>query len=279
MRDDECTYTVVRTEHGALAMRDDATGEIMHPGAGPLAEAAQLYLGPSRLAARLTTGDDTPLVLFDVGLGAGTNAAVAFRAALAAPPTARRLHIVSFERTLAPLRVVLDGREPDAFGFDAATAHAAHTLLARGRYESARVRWDLLLGELPDRLDDAPSADIVFWDPYSPRANPGLWRVEAFRALRRRCHLGTTVHTYSAATATRSALLLAGFFVGLGAPSGRKQKPTTVAATRLADLSEPLASTFLAQVASSRIPFPDDAPADAGQALAAHPQFTRQPMS
>ena len=57
--------------------------EVMHPVIGPLVEADALYVVPSRLAARLaqtSEADPTaPLVLLDVGLGAGSNAVAAWR--------------------------------------------------------------------------------------------------------------------------------------------------------------------------------------------------------
>lgn len=269
---------VVRTESGALAMRDAETGEVMHPGVGPRAEAAMLYVGPSRLAARLAEPSSAPLVLYDVGLGAGSNAIAAFAAARTAGAT-RSLHIVSFERTLAPLRLALAPQHAEAFGFDPEGARAAATLLASGRYDSAAIVWELALGELMVHLTDAtlPSADIVFWDPYSPHANPDCWSISAFRTLRAKCNAGATVHTYSAATATRTALLLAGFHVGLGVAGGLKQRPTTVAACATSDLDAPLGPAFFAHLARARIPFPADAPEDAHARLAAHPQARATP--
>jgi hypothetical protein len=44
---------VVITSSGAPAMRDIASGEVMHPGTGPGVEPLELYVAPSRLAARL----------------------------------------------------------------------------------------------------------------------------------------------------------------------------------------------------------------------------------
>jgi queuine tRNA-ribosyltransferase len=123
-----------------------------------------------------------------------------------------------------------------------------------------------LLAEPPD------SADLVYWDPFSPRANPELWSVASFTALRRLCRDGATVHTYSGATATRTALLLAGFAVGFGdvLSSGRQ---TTVAAARLDDLERPLDRRWLARLSRSSVPFPSDAPGDAFDRIALLAQF------
>ena len=81
---------------------------------------------------------------------------------------------------------------------------------------------------LPEQTRE--QADVVFWDLYSPRAHPGFWTMEAFTHLRRACRAGSSVHTYSSATAVRSALLLAGFAVGTGLSTGEKSQTTVAAA-------------------------------------------------
>ena len=104
------SHEVVTTPSGALAMRCRETGETMHPGVGPIVEAEALYVQQSRLAARLAA-QSPPLVLFDIGLGAGSNALAARAIAEAAAPGSAPLHIVSFERET--------GEKIDAKGFKA----------------------------------------------------------------------------------------------------------------------------------------------------------------
>jgi queuine tRNA-ribosyltransferase len=260
-------HEVVVTREGARAVLDRATGEVMHPVVGPRVEAEALYVGPARLAARLAEEDAAPLVLYDVGLGAGSNAIAAWRRS-EARGGGRRLEIVSFERDLGALALALDARHVDAFGLDGDAGVAARALLERGEHAARLTRWRLVVGELPATLAlDAPAADVVFWDPFSPRSNPALWTIAAFAALRRRCAPRATVHTYSAATSTRVALLLAGFAVGLGDAIGSKQH-TTVAAIELGDLARPLGADFARRVARSSAPLPRDAPRDALARLA-----------
>lgn len=269
-------FEVVETRGGARAMRDRRTGEVMHPLAGPIEEARSLYLVPSRLEARLGAEGSEPLVLLDVGLGAGSNAAAAWALSEARSAGARPLHIVSFDRILAALELAVTEEHRAAFGFAGATLAACTQLLERGCAEGARTAWRVSLGELPSTLLAEPpaSADVVFWDPFSPRANPALWTVAAFTALRRVCREGATVHTYSGATAVRTALLLAGFAVGLGdVLQGGRQ--ATVAAARLADLAAPLDRRWLDRVSRSSAPFASDAPTDALERIARSPQFAR----
>jgi queuine tRNA-ribosyltransferase len=140
-------------------------------------------------------------------------------------------------------------------------------------HEEPRASWRLLPGDLLETLvSERAKADLVFWDPYSPRVNPDLWTVLAFRRLRERCLEEAAVFTYSTATSVRAALLLSGFFVGVGDPSGPKQE-TTAAATRRDLLARPLEARWLERLDRSSAPLPADAPSDALELLRAHPQF------
>jgi len=269
------THEVVRTRGGALAMRSVAAGEVMHPGVGPLVEAEALYVRQTRLGERLAAAPDE-LVLFDVGLGAGSNALAARAAANAAAGTAR-LRLVSFERDLGALALALE--HADAFGFDDEAAAAARALLHDGRYESARVTWELRAGDLMAALAVEPTrADVLFWDPFSPRANPELWTIAAFAAARAAAGPTCTLVTYSASTATRVALLLAGWAVGVGDAIGEKRQ-TTAAAVRAADLARPLTRPWLERLDRADAPLPPDAPADAVTRAAACAQFTDPPRA
>jgi queuine tRNA-ribosyltransferase len=261
----------VATASGAPAVRDAEAGEVMHPVIGAAVESERLYVAQSRLAARLAEGGPA-LVLFDVGLGAASNALAALRCARSAAG-GRPLAVVSFERELGALELAASDAGAARLGWSPADLAAARALLARGRHEEPGLTWRLALGEAPAALAAAPElADLVFWDPFSPRANPGLWTLGAFAALRGRCAPGCTLFTYSTATATRSALLLAGFQVGVGDASGPKEE-TTAAALPPAAPVRPLDERWLQRLARSSAAFPVDAPADALTRIRAHPQF------
>jgi queuine tRNA-ribosyltransferase len=266
---------VVTTRSGARAMRDKATGQLMHPIVGPTIEALELYVKPSRLEERLRQESPRPLVLLEVGLGAGSNAIAAWKVSEALPPGARRLEIVSFERTLAPFELAMADENAAAFGFEGESLQAARAVLASGRHETPRTTWRLVVGELPAAFDGEAdeSADLVFWDPFSPRVNAELWTVASFVAVRRLCHPRSTLLTYSAATAARSALLLAGFAVGVGTAK-REGKKTTEAAVTPADVQHPLDRRWLERLARSSAPFPPDAPEEPLAKIAAMPQFS-----
>jgi queuine tRNA-ribosyltransferase len=228
-------------------------------------------------------------VLFDVGLGAGANALAALKVARGTSrspspppcggeggergPTGRHLEILSFERDLGALALAASEEGARRLDLDAADAAALRALLARARHEEPGATWRLALGDAVEALRaERARAEVVFWDPFSPRVNPELWTVEAFRALRAACGPRAVVFTYSTATSVRSALLLAGFCVGVGDPSGEKEQ-TTAAACDPADLARPLDARWLARLVRSSAPLPAGAPPDALDRIRAHPQF------
>jgi queuine tRNA-ribosyltransferase len=266
------SYEVIRTRGGALAMRSCADGEIMHPGVGPLVEAEALYVRQSRLSERLVAaGPRATVVVFDVGLGAGSNAAAALALSEAAPPAAARLELVSFERDLDPLALALG--HGAAFGWDEAGAAAARAVLEQGRHETARTMWRLVRGDALEGMErETTRADVFFWDPFSPRVNPALWTVAAFAIARGVAAPGATLLTYSASTATRVAMLLGGWAVGIGSGSGSKAA-TTAAALDARDLARPLDRGWLRRLDRAEAPLPGDAPADAVARVRAAPQF------
>lgn len=272
------SYEVVRTRAGHLAMRCQDTGEIMHPGVGPLVEAEALYVQQSRLAERMAEVAPAPLVLFDVGLGAGSNAVAARSAAQRAPSPDVRLEIISFENDLAALALALENGP--AFGLTGEPAQAARALLAQGNHDGQRVAWRLQRGDLLATMAALQAgttrADVMFWDPFSPRANPDLWTVHAFTMARGLARPGCTLFTYSASTATRVALLLAGWAVGAGDATGSKAE-TTAAAVNAADLARPLQPAWLTRLFRPRgdVPLPSDAPPNFAAAVAGLPQFAR----
>lgn len=263
-------YEIVLTSLGVPAVRDTTLGEVMHPVIGPAVESERLYVAQSRLRERLSAPGPR-LVLFDVGLGAASNALAALAAA--EETDGRTLEIVSFERDPRALALAASDEGAARLGLSDRSRRAARDLLASGRHEARRVLWRLVTGDATETLPLEPAkADLVFWDPFSPRTNPELWTWAAFGALRPRCGDRAALYTYSTATATRAALLLAGFYVGAGDPSGPKEE-TTAAATDASLLARPLDGRWLARLARSSAPFPDDAPRDALDRIRAHPQF------
>ena len=242
------TFELVTVASGARSLRSLEYGEIFHPVVGPMAEARELHVAQQRMAERARLNDSPPFVVWDVGLGAAANAIAALEA-LSKVDARADLH--SFDGTLAPLEFALNhARELCYFeGWETPIAE----LLRGGRSGHAQIDWLFHPGNFRERLNDSsiPSPHAVMFDPYSPTANPGLWNLETFAALRSRAgDRNCTLTSYSRSTAVRTTLLLAGWFVGRGGATGEKTE-TTVAATHPELLTHPLEPEWLDRVRRS----------------------------
>jgi len=260
-------FAIRASERGFASIVDRGSGEIMHAGLDPSSEAEQLYVAQSRLAARVRERTAAPLVVWDVGLGAAHNAMAALRCCEASDdPEQRPVHLVSFENDVAALRLALR----HAAQFPHVRAAAPNHLLRFGTWRSERVplTWTLLEGDFRARLGDAPSPDVIFYDPFSPKTDAPLWTLDCFERVFAACaERDAELFTYSVSTAVRAAMLAAGFVVARGAPTGAKSE-TTLAMTPIAAPHARergrvlLGSEWLERWRRSDAKFPSDVAAD-----------------
>jgi queuine tRNA-ribosyltransferase len=294
-------------------IRDTVSGEVMHSVNDPAEEARSLYVEQSRLIERLRRAEPgvgaRPLVVWDVGLGAATNAMAAIqcieaehaveaeqsiaadhavearhevqaRHALArGAESARRLRpltLVSFENDLDSLILAL--RHPAWF------RHLRHPaprrLLEDNRWlhAAAGIEWQLLRGDFHQTKFRAPLPDLVFFDPFSFKTDSGLWTLAAFREMAKLFSLNAVeLYTYSYSTSVRAALLAAGFYVAKGRGTGPKAE-TTIGLSPLAAAGphgrELLGEEWLAKWRRSDAQAPLGADDDSWRgAIERHPQF------
>lgn len=279
-------YAVHIAREGFASIVHRSSGEIMHSRTPPMEEARRVYVEQANFAERLgMTPLDRPLVLWDVGLGAAANAlaAIECREALAAQGPVRPLHIVSFENDLDSLRLAV--AHADRFPYLQRPGPAE--LLRDGHWQSSDdpgSTWELVQGEYPATLAASPAApEVIFYDMFSPRTCGGAWTWAAFRSLFEVCGAGSaTLCTYTLSTASRAAMLAAGFFVARGRSAGAKVE-TTVALTRAAAeerAPELLGPEWLAKWERSTAKFPTDVPAAEQPTfeglIREHEQFTRR---
>ncbi|MFO0596065.1 MAG: tRNA guanosine(34) transglycosylase Tgt [Myxococcaceae bacterium] len=269
-------FELVTTRGGQRAVRHTGHGEIMHP-VGPWEEANRLYVDQLGVETRLHEEHEEPLRILDVGLGAGTNAvATLARWKAMGARSKRALEIVSLEHDLTPLKLALG--DPQGFPFLGDWRTAAEALLNEGRWEAPNVSWRLIEGDAAKVVDELDGVfELIYFDPFSPEANPTMWTVDFLRKIHSRTpREGGLLATYSAATPTRVSLLLAGFHVGAGASTGTKGE-TTLAASAKGLLQEPLGDRWLErwQRSSARGPHGGELTSELEQAIRAHPQFKR----
>lgn len=232
-------YEVFTSPHGFSSIRQKSSGEIMHSVNPPLEEAHRIYIEQPRLVERIWKSDSGLVrewVIWDVGLGAATNAMAAIRAieqaasqVQGAAEKMNRIRVISFENDLDSLRLALHHIPR----FPQLQHGAPTTVLKEGKWSSKSLplEWELIEGDFLQKLDQVSPPDLIFYDPFSYKTDSSLWTLGAFRQVFEKCSgRRVDLYTYSASTSVRSALLAAGFFVGRGVGTGPKEE-TTVAWT------------------------------------------------
>jgi queuine tRNA-ribosyltransferase len=246
-------YELCRSAQGFYSIRQISSGEIMHSVTAPSEEANRLYIEQPALAARLVKSNQVAdeLVIWDVGLGAATNAMAAINCFESCcrdhgADNLRPMRLVSFERDLDPL--MLAAKYPECLPH---LRHGAPSkILSHGRWQHASklLRWNLLNGDFRDFIESAPTPELIFYDPFSYKTDGELWTGEIFARIFTQCLAKPAeLYTYSASTAVRVALLSAGFFVAQGVGTGPKIE-TTIAFTRAESVAQhPLKPKLLEQ--------------------------------
>jgi tRNA U34 5-methylaminomethyl-2-thiouridine-forming methyltransferase MnmC len=271
------THELVALPDGRFSVKPVASNEAMHSSIGAWEEAELLYVGQAGLAAKLREAGPE-LVVFDVGMGIAANALAAIECFLKSSPE-RDLCIVSFEKHIEALELALGRTE--CFPWLERNRSAVADLLGNrhwsARVGAAQVRWELIEGDfLATDLAKHPKPELVFFDFYSPKESPELWQAACFDKIREVSSDRTQLFTYCSSTSARSAMLLAGFYVGVGRGTETKAE-TTVAATRIEGLAHPLATDWLDKLDRSSKPLPPDWAAGSLEAglelIRANPQF------
>ena len=248
------------------------SGEIMHSVNDPDLEAERVYLAQSaRLADALAR--KTPLVVWDVGLGAAHNAMSLVRKL---EGTGTPLTLVSFERDLDAFRLALDNLP----SFAHLRHEAPHILAHRAAYARDVLSWRLVEGDFLEAFASQPQPDVIFYDPFSAKVDGEMWSLATFQRLF--AFLGGPVElfTYSASTAIRSSMLAAGFHVARGVAAGAKPETTIALKGTIGSATGPhalLGREWLDRRARSTAKFGADIAPDQHavleQAIRGHAQF------
>lgn len=219
-----------RTADGSYTFYHPLYRQHFHSTAGAGTESDKKYLEPCRIRERLAAGEN--LKILEIGFGMGFNAAALHRAVRETGNGA--VHLVSLESDPAVLRAA--ALLPEHPG-----RTMIGTLLKAPHFEDGAFRCDLVYGDARQCLPENRCFDAVFLDGFSPDANPELWTLEFFAALKDRLKPDGMLATYSSAYPVCGALLRNGFLLYTSEPFGRKRGgllATSVSRGDLPPLSE-----------------------------------------
>jgi tRNA U34 5-methylaminomethyl-2-thiouridine-forming methyltransferase MnmC len=273
------SFEIVTVQSGDRSLRSLEFGETFHPVVGPMAEAVGLHVRQQRLLERAARVGGR-FVIWDVGLGAAANAVAAIEAFASAPGAGINVDLHSFDLSGDALHFALG--HAAALGYLALHVSAAQALLKTRFSRRENLDWTFHPGDFRETMSVAPAPHAIFYDPYSPQSNPGMWSLDHFTRLRARLspEAPCLLTNYTRSTAVRVTLLLAGFYVGRGHATGEKDQ-TTIATNEPALLEAALDLDWLGRVRRStksaplrenRVGWEGISPEDWAK-LESHPQF------
>jgi len=240
------SFELVELKNGVMSLRALEPRETFHPGIGPSEEASILHVKQQRIVERCQGQKN--FCLWDVGLGAAANALTTIRALKSASfDEKQKIEIHSFDKTLSPLRFALENAKSLGYllGFEEILEDL---ILSRCVSIGDHIEWKLHLGDFCKNLQvkTYPTPDAIFYDPYSPIGNPEMWTLQHFAELYKKLpgDRPCLLSNYTRSTQIRVAMLLAGFFVGVGCVIDMKAE-TTLASNDLSLLKQPLDLNWL----------------------------------
>ena len=244
-------FELVTLRGGTNSIRSNTHGETMHIGSDPSTEALDMHVRQQRLAERaLGWTSSDPFVIWDIGLGPGANAITAI-VELGLVSTPVELH--SFEISTAVMEFALQHAE--SLGYLGPWKSSVRQLLDEGvSFPFPHIRWQLHRGDFSSIRMEMPAPAVIFFDPYSPMRNPEMWSLETFSAIWKVVSNGgappCTMTNYTRSTSARVTMMLAGWFVGTGVPTGEKNE-TTIASNSIDLLERPLDCSWIDRVKAS----------------------------
>lgn len=206
--------TLHYTADGSPTLYQPALGEYYHSVHGAWAESSLIFLAYGLEHRAEQT--QRPLHVLEVGFGTGLNALLT---ALWAEHSGRSVHYTTLEKYPLPPEVYAQLSYPQGAELfprlHAAPWDEPCALTPRLTIEKRRA--DLTACPLPGGID------VVYFDAFSPEAQPELWSEEIFRALFAACAPGAILTTYCAKGEVRRRLTRAGFTPErLAGPPGKR---------------------------------------------------------
>ncbi|MFP4524240.1 MAG: tRNA (5-methylaminomethyl-2-thiouridine)(34)-methyltransferase MnmD [Candidatus Woesearchaeota archaeon] len=210
---------------GSHTFHNEEVGESYHTPLGAAMEAREKYVPPCEVKKRCKGG---PINVLDVCYGLGYNTAALIEAAKKNSPDCD-LTVYGLELDKDIVERSLD--LPFPFAHEDLFKRLNRNYDERKRaftMKGGRTTITVLIGDAKERLNEVPFlADVVLFDPFSPRKAPEMWTEEFFKDIYEKCAEGAVLVTYSCARAAREVMAAAGFKVEDGPVVGRRG-PATV---------------------------------------------------
>jgi tRNA U34 5-methylaminomethyl-2-thiouridine-forming methyltransferase MnmC len=188
------------TSDGSLTVFDRDAGECFKSRHAARTEAEHVFFGPG-VRENPHYGKALPFRVLELGLGLGTNFQHCREQGFEG-------EFVTIERDLAGLRFYLEHAKPDS---------ELALLAETGKMEQGSFSARLLESDFESALPllgfEGFRAHAIFFDPFSPKANPGCWTPAFFRLAAHLLVPGGRLVTYSVSRIAKDSAEAAGLIV------------------------------------------------------------------
>lgn len=214
--------TIVATQDGSPTLYAPRFDQHYHSIHGAVQESRHIFIGHALEYRASQIPEGQRLHLLELGLGTGLNAL------LTAQWAREHRHPIVYTTVE---QYPLEPEVYEALSFDVGDIHEA-TLLLQGIHtapwevEVSLSPWFVLRKCRADIQTFVPGhgVDVIYFDAFSPEAQPHLWEASVFATLYAHCRPGAVLTTYCAKGEVRRRLASVGFLVErLPGPPGKRE--------------------------------------------------------
>lgn len=206
---------LILTEDGSHSLYSTQFNQQYHSLQGALNESLHIYINLGLMP--VLQNSVQPVNVFEMGLGTGLNALLAWQAADQLKKQVNYLSLEAFPVSL---------EEAGLLNYEALTQQQGFLKLHHTSWGSGHPLSDhFLFRKEQVKLEDFWSSiifDVIFFDAFDPRAQPELWTEEIFANIASQTRPGGVLVTYSSKGIVKRALKAAGFDVERHPGPGRK---------------------------------------------------------
>lgn len=204
------------TQDGSLTVFDAAAGECFKSRHAAQLEVQAVFLNPG-IRENPYFGLVQPFRILELGFGLGTNF-------LALAEERLPLHFTSIERDLSGAKFFLEGQAQPSLA----------EIVATKKFRAGDFHAELLEGDffslLPAMAARGEKFHAIFFDPFSPKANPEAWTDHLFRLASALLYPSGRLVTYSVCRSAKDSAVSAGLEIAKHKlPSALKKRSALVA--------------------------------------------------